>query len=220
MQVKPPTKPPTVAKPAKHVLPKIRSLTYSPLINPLVEPTTVQIKRKWVRSGSVTNLTDENGEVQAVSAIHQIEEVDNAQFVKIFAAGAKAMYDLTISATRVFQVVVSIYEKEPMSGGFSDCVYLSWVAGGPGGVPLPGLSESVWNRGMRELVDRKFLSARVPGVFWVNPALICKGDRVLLIKEYRRKKQGADEAKREALEANGQLRLGGVDLTDIDAEIL
>jgi hypothetical protein len=194
-------------KTAKKALPKIRSLPYSPTVNPLVEPETVQVKKKWVRAGSVKNLTNEDGEVEAVTAIHQIEEVDDAQFVKIFAAGARAMFDLSMSATRVFQVVVAMYQKEPMHGGFSECVYLSWVAGGPGGVPLPGMSESVWNRGMRELVDRRFLSARLPGVFWVNPALMCKGDRVMLVKEYRRKKQSADEAQREALEERGQLRI-------------
>lgn len=184
----------TTVKPEKMALPKIRSLPYSPTVNPLVEPASVQVKKKWVRAGSVKNLTNEEGEVEAVTAIHQIEEVDNAQFVKIFAAGARAMFDLSMSATRVFQVVVAMYEKEPMHGGFSECVYLSWVAGGPGGVPLPGMSESVWNRGMRELVDRRFLSARLPGVFWVNPALMCKGDRVMLVKEYRRKKQSVDDS--------------------------
>jgi hypothetical protein len=197
-------------KTVKKTLPKIRSLPYSPTVNPLVEPETVKVKKKWVRAGSVRNLTNEEGEVEAVTAIHQIEEVDNAQFVKIFAAGARAMFDLSMSATRVFQVVVAMYEKEPMHGGYSECVYLSWVAGGPGGVPLPGMSESVWNRGMRELVDRRFLSARLPGVFWVNPALMCKGDRVMLVKEYRRKKQSVDEMQREALETYGQLRIGEI----------
>lgn len=197
----------TTVEKVKKLLPKIRSLPYSPTVNPLVEPETVQVKKKWVRAGSVKNLTNEEGEVEAVTAIHQIEEVDDAQFVKIFAAGARAMFDLSMSATRVFQVVVAMYQKEPMHGGFSECVYLSWVAGGPGGVPLPGMSESVWNRGMRELVDRRFLSARLPGVFWVNPALMCKGDRVMLVKEYRRKKQSTDEAMREKLEARGQLRI-------------
>lgn len=192
---------------AKKTLPKIRSLPYSPNVNPLVEPESVQVKKKWVRAGSVRNLLNEDGNVEAVTAIHQIEEVDNAQFVKIFAAGARAMFDLSMSATRVFQVVVAMYEKEPMRGGFSECVYLSWVGGGPGGTPVPGMSESVWNRGMRELVDRRFLSARLPGIFWVNPALLCKGDRVLLVKEYRRKKQSADGVLRDELEACGQMRI-------------
>lgn len=208
----------TTAKTPKKVLPKIRSLPYSPTVNPLVEPSTVQVKKKWVRAGSVKNLTNEAGQVEAVTAIHQIEEVDDAQFVKIFAAGARAMFDLSMSATRVFQVVVAMYEKEPMHGGFSDCVYLSWVAGGPGGVPIVGMSESVWNRGMRELADRKFLSARLPGVFWVNPALMCKGDRVMLVKEYRRRKQSADETHRYELEARGQLRLSGVNLDDLERD--
>ncbi len=212
------TKPP---KPPKKLLPKIRSLPYSPTINPLIEPTTVQVKKKWVRAGGVRNLTDDNGEAVAVTAVHQIEEVDSAQFVKIYAAGVRAMYDLSITATKVFQIVLAFYEKEPMHGGFTECVYLSWVAGGPGGIPQVGMSESAWNRGMRELVDRKFLSARLPGIFWINPALMCKGDRVMLVKEYRRKKtQSADEANRTALEARGQLRFNDLDFSDIEEKML
>jgi len=32
-----------------------------------------------------------------------------------------------------------------------------------------------------------FLAPRSPNLFWVNPSLFFKGDRVMFIKEYRRK---------------------------------
>jgi hypothetical protein len=186
---------------------KIRQLKYSPDVNPLVEPQSVQVKKKWVKASQAKDLINsDTGEVEAVSAIHQIQEVDDAQFVKLFAAGVKAMYELSPAATKVFTVVLGLYEKEPMHNGFADCLALSWVNGGLLGVQV-GLSESTFNRGLRELVARRFLSARLPCVYWVNPALICKGNRVMLVNEFRRKKQSASERAREKLEANGQQRL-------------
>lgn len=43
-------------------------------------------------------------------------------------------------------------------------------------------------RGLRELLDKSFLYPKDSASFWVNPSLFFKGDRVLFIKEYRRRK--------------------------------
>jgi len=198
------------------VFTKIRQLKYSPDVNPLVSPQSVQVKKKWVRASKAANLTNtETGEVEAVTAIHEIREVDDAQFVKLFAAGVTAMYELSPAATKVFKVVLGLYEKEPMRNGFTDCLALSWVNGGLLGAKV-GLSESTFNRGLRELIARRFLSARLPGVYWVNPALICKGNRVILVNEFHRKAQSIDELRRQKLEANGQQRLPiNLDPTDV-----
>jgi hypothetical protein len=92
-----------------------------------------------------------------------------------------------------------------MTGGYADSVELFWFGDGIEGRDV-GLSESTWNRGLRELLDKRFLWPRTPTSFWINPALFFKGDRVMFIREYRRKRSG-DEAKREVLEAQGQQRL-------------
>lgn len=196
----------------ERTLPKLRQLTYSPDINPLLNPEAVKIRKKWVRAGTVNDLVDpDTGEAKAVTVIHEIKEVDNEQFVKLYADGVRAMFSLTVGATRVFQIVLSIYEQEPMHGGFSQCVALTWLNGGMLGKEI-GMSEATFNRGMRELVANRFLSARMPGVYWINPTLICKGNRVMLVKEFRRKNQDAAESSQTKLEAAGQVRL------DIDAD--
>ena len=58
-------------------------------------------------------------------------------------------------------------------------------------------------RELRELLEKRFLWAKDPVSFWVNPSLFFKGDRVLFIKEYRRRKP----SDLEELEAAGQHRL-------------
>jgi hypothetical protein len=191
----------------KKALPKLRSMSYSPEVNPLMEPSQVQVKKRWVKSGKTEQLVNlTTGEISGVTAHHQVEERDDAEFVKVFAAGVKAIYDLTKTASRVFQVVLDQYQREPMRNGFADSLYLAWFDGGLDGQSV-GMSESTFNRGLRELVDKGFVYPRSPSVFWVNPSMFFKGDRVLFIKEYRRKAASADQAGREELEAKGQLRL-------------
>lgn len=188
-------------------LPKIRKLEYSPNVNPLVQTTDIKVKQRHVRTGIRRDLTDlATGEVAAASMIHTIEEKDDAEFVKVFAAGISASYELSKTAQRVFRAVLDEYERTPMQGGFADTLYLAWFNGGLSGREVD-MSEATFNRGLRELLAKGFLAARGPNAFWVNPSLFFKGDRVLFLKEYRRRASSEDQRKREALEKRGQQRL-------------
>ena len=171
----------------------MRKLEFYPE-NPLIAQSKVKTKAKTVYSKGITASTDgelvnmETGELVAVSTIRTIEEKDEAEFVKVFSAGIVAMYELSRSASRVFQAVLREYEQTPMTGGFADCIYLSWFGDGLCGKDI-GMSEATFLRGMHELVEKKFLAPAQPNLFWVNPYLFFKGDRVRFIKEYRRKRK-------------------------------
>ena len=186
----------------------LSKLQYSPTINPLMKPQEVTTKRRYVRSGRSEDLINPaTGEVHGVATIHQVEERDDAEFVKVFAAGVSASYDLTKTAQRVFQVVLDQYQRTPMSKGFADYVNLFWFDDGIDGRTV-GMSEYTFKRGLRELVDKSFLAPKDSASFWTNPALFFKGDRVMFIKEYRRRvRVGEDQERREELEARGQKRL-------------
>lgn len=188
MQIEPKEKP----KPKRKYVKKLRALHHSPDQNPLVSPADVPVKKKRVRSGlAAKTLVDaETGEVAAASVVHQIEEKDSDEFVKVFAAGIAAAYELSRTGQRVFQAVLQEYEQTPMSGGFADSVYLAWFGDGLSGRAI-GMSEVTFNRGLWELLDKGFIAARTPNVFWVNPALFFKGDRVMFVKEYRRRVKGS-----------------------------
>jgi hypothetical protein len=191
-------------------LTNLGKLAYSPTINPLVEPQSVQTKRRYIKSGRSEDLINTStGEVVGVAAIHQVEEKDDAEFVKVFAAGVAATYELTKTAQRVFQVVLDQYQRTPMSRGFADYVNLFWFGDGIEGRDV-GMSEFTFKRGLRELLDKRFLHPKDSASFWTNPALFFKGDRVMFIKEYRRRVSSEDQKKREQLERNGQQRIGGI----------
>lgn len=193
-------------KPAKK-LPRLRELEYSPNSNPLVEPREIAIKKRYVRTGRREELVNpKTGEISQAVVHQQVMEKDDAEFVKVFAAGIKAMYDLNRTAARVFQLVLEKYEQEPMAGGYADSLYLVWFDGGLSGQAI-GMSEATFNRGLRELVDKGFLYPRLPGVYWTNPNLFFKGDRVAFVHEYRRKKA----SRQDELERIGQQRLPEMD---------
>ena len=175
----------------------------SPLINPLVEPQQLKTKRRLVKSGRSEDLVNPaTGEITGVAAIHQIEERDDAEFVKVFAAGVAASYDLTKTAQRVFQVVLDQYQRTPMSRGYADSIELFWFGDGIEGRDV-GMSERTFRRGLIELLEKRFLYPKTSTSFWTNPALFFKGDRVLFIKEYRRRKP----TDQDEFEARGQQRL-------------
>lgn len=176
----------SVAKPRQG--PNLRNLEFSPDKNPLMEPQQVEIKRRYVSTGRTGELMDPaTGEVRAISVIRQVEDKDDAEFVKIFSEGIKAAYGLSKTASRVFQVVLDEYESTPMSGGYADSIYLAWFGGGLSGRDV-GMTDRTFQTGLRELLAKGFIAARSPNLFWVNANLFFKGDRVLFIKEYRRRK--------------------------------
>lgn len=194
----------------------LSKLQYSPTFNPLCEPQQIQTKRRRVRSGRCEDLVNTaTGEVVGVASVHTVEERDDAEFVKVFAAGVAASYDLTKTAQRVFQVVLDQYQRTPMSRGYADAVNLFWFGDGIEGRDV-GMSEYTFKRGLRELIDKNFLAPKDSASFWTNPALFFKGDRVLFIKEYRRvrpKPAVANESANQQQDAEATQQTDWVDAT-------
>lgn len=167
--------------------PNLRGLSYSPDANPLIEAHEITVKRRRVKTGSNRELVDpETGELQGVAAIYTVEDKDDAEFVKVFSDGVKAAFGLSKTASRVFQVVLDQYQGTPMRGGYADSVYLAWFDGGLSGQSI-GMTDRTFQNGLKELLAKGFLSPRSPNLFWVNPSLFFKGDRVAFVKEYRRR---------------------------------
>lgn len=151
-------------------------------------PTTFKTKKRWTRAGRSEELINTiTGEIHGIAAIHQIEEKDDEEFVKVFAAGLSATYELTGTAKRVFETILQHYQAEPMGKKrYAESVSLFWHQDKINGKEAD-MSVYTFNRGLRELLDKGFLAPKAPSVFWVNHAMFFKGNRVLFIKEYRRK---------------------------------
>lgn len=167
----------------------MRSPNYSFQENPFMEHgTEIRTRHKTVKTkASMQELVDSStGELVAMSMIHVIEEKDEEHFVKVFADGVKAAFELKAAGAKVFQSVLGEYQREKMTGGYADSLTLYWFGDGLNGKSI-GISERTFQRGLKELVEKGFLAHRAPNQFWVNPALFFKGDRVAFMREYRLK---------------------------------
>lgn len=177
--------------PKRQYTKKLRSFEVSPYENPLLVPDfSVPVKQAKVftRLDERRVIDAETGEAvgMRVSQICRIEEKDQAQFVKVFSEGVAAMFGLSKTAQRVFMAILQIYEQTPMTNGYADSLYLHWFDGGLSGQSMD-MSEATYSRGLLELLEKRFIAPRSPNLFWVNPALFFKGDRVAFVKEYRRR---------------------------------
>lgn len=165
---------------------RLDRLEYSPAENPLTQASQIRTKQRMVRAGRAEQLANiATGEITHTSLLHEITEVDEQHFVKIFAAGVIAMYELTRTAQKVFALVLKKYEECSMSGGYADTVELFWFNAGLDGQKA-NMSEQTFNKGLRELIDKQFLYPRIPNSYWVNANLFFKGDRVMFIREYQK----------------------------------
>lgn len=115
--------------------------------------------------------------------------VDKSQFAKIYASEIGQLYDLSKPAQNVFLHLTKImdydnkaifnYQKEYQKLGYKTEVS-----------PLKGL---------RELITRGIIAPHiVNNIYWLNPAIVCKGERFAKYTEYIIGKDG-EEIKNEAM---------------------
>lgn len=182
---------PTILE-AKEV--NLRRLDYSPRENPFMAGAEIRTSTKTVRTRSTPRdlLDPETGEVVGATVIHTIEERDEEHFVKVFAEGVRAAFDLTKTGARVFNTVLAEYQAAKMTGGYADSLTLFFFDEGLNGRAID-MSEKSFQRGLKELLAKGFLAPKAPNQFWVNPALFFKGDRVTFAREYRIKSRNVVE---------------------------
>lgn len=169
----------------------LKHLPFSPIKNPLLDGFTVNAKRKQIRTGGAKEMIDpKTGEVNQAIIIEE-HELDEIHFVKVFTAGIRAAFNLSLTGSRVFQSILEVYQNEPMSGGFADSIYLHFFDGGLSGRKLD-ISDRTFRRGLVELLNNGFLFPRGENLYWVNPNLFFRGDRATFIRTYRRKQSETD----------------------------
>lgn len=163
----------------------LRKLPFSPTVNPLAEEFSMKTKNRRVGTGRPQQLVDKHGEVHEAVIVRD-EELDDIHFVKVFTAGIRAAFELTLTGSRVFQAILDVYQKEPMSGGFAESIYLHFFDGGLSGSKID-ISDRTFRRGLVELLEHGFLYPRGENLYWVNPNLFFRGNRAIFIQSYRRK---------------------------------
>ena len=173
--------------------------------NPFVDGVLSEIKtkRKVLSNGSAKHMVieQETGEVVSTGAsgFWITQEVDRAQFIKLYVGGVKAFKELTQSGAKVFELMY-LQVQEQIS---QDKIYLSQIAAAE-----LGISKATYFRGLGELIEKGFLAQSIEvNRYFINPEFIFNGDRLQLVKEYRVRNSSVKISSTEALEALGQTRL-------------
>lgn len=125
------------------------------------------------------------GEVLAEGAFGFVEEkeIDNEQFVKVYLDGIRQYGQLSKAGALLFEFVYR--EISGMAGKDRDTVTLNYMLANRW---KPDLSRRTYERGMNELLDKGFLFRSVASdVYFVNVRFMFNGDRMHVIRTYRRK---------------------------------
>ena len=181
---------------------KVQRYASNPFISNAMVNTKTGVKRISSKGGDRMMVVSEStGEIMAPAGFWQAQEVDKTQFVKLYVNGVKAFKELTGAGTKVFEV---LYMKVQAGIG-KDQLMLTFPNLDQSINPM---SEATFYRGMRELIEKGFIAeSTVPGIYYLNPDYLWNGDRLAFVKEFRLKSTPTDQAKRDALEAAGQLRI-------------
>ena len=149
---------------------------------------TIKTRGKKVTVARGSTLVDmATGEIEGMTEIAQVIEVDDGQFIKLFTKDLSIWFDLSKGAMRVFGALLTIVQQSAIG---RDMVFFDFRSEA---LEAFNISKSTFYRGLDELIEKGFIARHLsPGWFFINPAMFFNGNRARFIKEYRRKepKQG------------------------------
>ena len=150
--------------------------------NPFMPNLLVPKRNKTVAITSQTSkeLVDKfTGEVDDTLFIATKKEVDKEEFVKIFQSQLQAIFNLSKPAQKICAYVMSVTDfHDRIIFELDDCKKFTGYTS----------NEAVY-KGLAELLDNELIArASASNLYFINPQVFYKGDRIVLITEYRKKK--------------------------------
>lgn len=154
----------------------------NPFVTYAIASTKQGVKRISNKDGNRMMVVSEaSGEIVAPAGFWHAQEVDKTQFVKLYVNGVKEFKNLTGAGTRVFEILY-LTVQEAIG---KDVLYLSFSEINQQITPM---SEATFYRGMKELVDKKFIAeSMVQNKYYLNPDYMWNGDRLAFVKTYTKK---------------------------------
>jgi len=143
----------------------------------------VRVKKQFYVSKEYDDKTFyQTGEINHEEGGHYIyskREVDPTEFIKVYTAGISAMYNLTKSGLKAFHYCTTRLIPD------SDKIYIY----------IPDMAEFCgWKSkkqayvGLKELIRAGIIAPSFhPGIWFINPQVIFNGNRLVLVRELRKK---------------------------------
>lgn len=147
--------------------------------NPSVLKMRTGQKPKALTKANKAWVAEDTGEYYDRAGLWEVQEVDDTPFVKLYVGAIKAFNDLTKTGARVLEVVFHELKQN------EDTVFLN-----PNVVKDYNITERVFFKGIKELCEKEILfeSSKGGGWYFINVNFIFNGDRLVIAKEYRRRR--------------------------------
>ena len=154
-------------------------------VNPFIDSLTIKTRGRKVTVARGSTLVDMNtGQIEGVTEIAQIVEVDEGQFVKLFTKDLAIWFDLNKAGMRVFGVLLTVVQNSAIG---RDLVYFDH---GSEIAKAFKITKTTFYRGIEELLEKGFIARhKSVGWYFTNPAMFFNGNRARFIKDYRVRKQ-------------------------------
>lgn len=173
-----------LTKPKRKYELKLRAKTHKK--NPYMEGNSYgmvasKTKRITNNQGSYMVKADDGEIIANVAGFWTAQEVDTAQFVKLYINGVKAFSDLTTKGTKVFELMYLEMQNEIGK----DKIYLNLQTIDQA---ITKISKTIFYDGLNELIEKKFLApTEMTHWYWINPDYVFNGDRLSFAKTYIKK---------------------------------
>jgi len=152
-------------------------------VNPFIDRLVVRTRGRRVTVARGSTLVDmKTGEIEGVTEIAQVVEVDEGQFVKLFTHDLAVWFDLNRSALRVFGALLTTVQAQSIG---RDLVFFDHTSDS---AKKFGMSKQTFYRGVDELIEKGFIARhRSAGWYFINPSMFFNGNRARFVREYRAK---------------------------------
>jgi hypothetical protein len=146
--------------------------------NPSILKMKTGQKPKPLTNANKAWVAEDTGECYDRAGLWEIQEVDNAPFVKLYVGAIQVFNDLTKTGAKILEVVFHELKQD------NDKVYLDVHTAENYKIP-----RSTFLRGLKELCEKEILFESVQtGWYFINVNFIFNGDRLVIAKEYRRRR--------------------------------
>jgi len=149
--------------------------------NPFIEATYQHVQKgdKMIlmgnREGDV--LVDNEGNIMASPTFIKRQEVDKAEFRKIYITSLALWFGLSKTGIRIFSYIMSVVKpnNDFFNIDFDECIEFTGYK-----------SRKSISDGIKELIENKFIArGRNQYHYFINPTVFFSGDRITFLKQYQ-----------------------------------
>jgi len=156
-------------------------VTSCPWANELAATLVTRNKLQSVSAKGQSIIDSATGEISRLQAVQATRKViDKTEFVKVYSNGIAAMFDLKLSAQKLFRVIMDMYLSQKHT---PDTLIINEFSLAEFGYEY---SRTTRSGALNQLIAAEFIAPHSAqhGLFFINPNMFYKGDRMTIINEY------------------------------------